>query len=228
MRMAPADGRRGRSRPLRLAPLLAALMLGCIGGPERPTPRDEARPPASLRGRLVAEGEQLSAADLAISVVYLEPIQPARPASPPVVTQLRHRSVRLTPDLLMVAPGDVVRLVNEDRIFHGAFSYSRPNAFDLGAYGPGEGREVELAHAGPVRIHCRFHPEERGLVFVAPTRLVARPAPSGAYQIPAVAAGRYWLKAWIEGFPERVYDVTLRPGESAFREIRWRSRGSDS
>lgn len=222
---APTDGRRGRVCLRRLAALLACLVLGCIGGPERPAPpRVESLPPASLSGRLVVEGERLSAADLARAVVYLEPTQAQPPASAPADSELHHRSARLSPDLLAVAPGDAVWLVNDDRIFHGAFSYSRPNAFDLGAYGPGERRRIQLAHAGAVRIQCPFHPDESGVVFVTPTRLVARPASSGAYQIGGVAPGRYWLKVWIDGLPELAYDVTLRPGEAAFRELRWRAR----
>ena len=229
MGKALADGCRGRARQRPLATLLACLVVGCIGEPELPTPpRDETVPPASLSGRLVVEGEDLTAADLARSVVYLEPMEAEPLTSPPAVSALHHRSARLTPDLLAVAPGDEVWLVNDDRIFHGAFSYSRPNAFDLGAYGPGERRRIQLSHAGVVRIQCPFHPDESGLVFVTPTRLVARPASSGAYQIGGVAPGRYWLKVWVDGLPELAYDVTLRPGEAAFRDLRWRAQGPAS
>ena len=226
MRKLLAEGRRGGSR-LQRAALLACLVLGCIAKPEQPALlREETLPPASLRGRLVAEGEPLSAADRARSVVYLEPTEAVPLASPPAASELHHHSGRLAPDLLAVAPGDSVWLVNDDRIFHGAFSYSRPNAFDLGAYGPAERRQIQFAHAGAVRIQCPFHPGESSLVFVTPTRLVARPAPSGAYQIAGVAAGRYWLKVWVDGLPELAYDVTLRPGEAAFRDLRWRTRAS--
>jgi plastocyanin len=201
-----------------LPPLLA---LACIGKPETTPapPRDETASPASLSGRVVAPGE-LSAAELARSVVYLEPIGSAlAPDSPPTISELHHRSARFAPDLVAVAPGDPLWLINDDTIFHGAFSYSRPNDFDLGVYGPGEHRVIHFAHPGPVRIHCPIHTEEGSVVVVVATRLVARPSASGVYEIMGAAPGRYWLKAWADGLPEVAYDVTLRPGEAAFRDI---------
>ncbi len=200
---------------LAVALLVAANLAGCASGPE-PAP---APGPASLRGRLVAEGERLSRADLARAVVYLEPIPSRAPGAAPVPAVLRHRDTRLAPDLLAVAPGDEVWFRNDDTLFHGAFSYSKPNAFDLGAYGPGEQRRVQLAHPGPVRVHCPFHPEESSVLFVTPTRFVARPSASGHFEIPGVAPGRYWLRAWADGLPETRYDVTLRPDETAFRNV---------
>ena len=221
--MGSADERRV-VRARSLAALLAALLLGCIAEPEMPPPPptpEEAGEPASLQGRLVAAGERLSAAELTHSLVYLEPIGTAPSGAPPGAAELRHREARLAPNLLAVAPGDPLWLVNDDRIFHGAFSYSRPNSFDLGAYGPGERRQIHFAHRGAVRIHCPFHPEESSVVVVVPTRLVVRPTPQGGYQISGAAAGRYWLKAWADGLPEVAYDVTLQPGENAFRDIEW-------
>src|SRR5262245_28437326 len=166
---APAQGRRGRLCLRPLTTVLACFVLGCLGAPEPPAPpRVEVLPPASLNGRLLTEGERLSPADLERAVVVLEPVQTG--AAAPATSELHQRSGRLAPDLLAVAPGDGVWLVNDDRIFHGAFSYSRPNDFDLGAYGPGERREIRFEHAGPVRVHCPFHPEESGLIFVTPSR----------------------------------------------------------
>jgi plastocyanin len=207
-----------------MKPLLALAMLGlaaCASDPE-PTPPKS----ASLRGRLVAEGDRLSGADLARAVVTLEavPSQPTGAAPAPAV--LRHRDAGLHPELLTVAPGDAVWLLNDDTLFHGAFSYSKPNDFDLGAYGPTEHRRLSFVHPGVVRIHCPFHPEESSVVFVASTRLVARPAANGRYEIHDVAPGRYWLRAWADGLPETRYDVTLRPGETAFRNIVLRSTSS--
>lgn len=228
MRCLPAEAGSARSALRILAPLLASLGLGCIGRPEVPPPPEPTPPLASLSGRLVAAGERLPAADLARAIVYLDRVQGVAADAPRMTSELRHHAERLAPDLLVVAPGDTVWLVNDDRIFHGAFSYSRPNAFTLGDYGPGERRQIQFAHAGTVRIHCRFHPEESSLVFVTPTRLVGRPAPNGSYQIAGVAAGRYWLKVWIDGLPEKIIDITLRPGESAFRDIAWSEREAAS
>lgn len=207
---------RQKTAPWLAGSLLVSLALaGCTSGPP-PVPPP---PSALLRGRLVAEGERLSGADLARAVVTLEAI-PAQPTGePPAAAVLRHRDAGLHPGLLTVAPGDPVWVLNDDSLFHGAFSYSKPNAFDLGAYGPTEHRRLAFAHPGVVRVHCPFHPEESSVVFVTPTRLVARPGPDGRYEIRDVTPGRYWLRAWADGLPETRYDVTLRPGETAFRNV---------
>ena len=192
--------------------LLGACALACA-------PLGPPRGSASLGGRVLAETGALSAADLSRAVVYLEPID-----APPLrvrrsTFRIHHQAARLAPNLVAVAPGDEVWFVNDDSIFHGVFSYSQPNAFDLGRYGPGARRAMRFAHAGAVRIHCPIHAGEVGVVFVVPTRLVVRPSPRGVYRIRGAAAGRYWLRAWADGFPEAAYDVTLRPGEEAFRDL---------
>lgn len=202
-------------RRIGLLPAAVGLLwlVGCAGEPVPPPAV------ASLRGRLAVEGAGLSPAELAHAVVYLEaiPAQPLEAAPAPAV--LRHRDAGLHPALLTVAPGDVVWVLNDDTLFHGAFSYSKPNAFDLGAYGPEEHRQLRFEHTGAVRVRCPFHAGESSLVFVAPTRLWAQPSADGRYEIRDVAPGRYWLRAWADGLPGTRYDVTLRPGETAFRNI---------
>jgi plastocyanin len=202
-----------------LTPLLLVLGLAGWAGCATDTGRTPQPAPASLAGRLVADGERLSRADLARAVVYLEPIGSGAPNAAPTPGVLRHGRAALRPGLLAVAPGDEVWFLNDDTLFHGAFSYSKPNAFDLGTYGPAEHRRIRFEQAGVVRVHCPLHPDESGVVFVTPTRLVTRPGASGRYDIQDIAPGRYWLRAWADGLAETRYDVTLRPGEAAFRDI---------
>jgi len=209
-----------RSRPARaLVALVASFgavwLASCAGGP----PPEPAAPSASLEGRVLTDRQALSQEELARAIVTLEPIPAAEIEPPDAPAVLRHTDDGLSPALLAVAPGDAVWLLNDGRLFHGAFSYSKPNAFDLGNYGPGEHRRVAFEHPGVVRIHCPFHPDERSIVFVTKTRIVARPEPGGHYAIQGVAPGRYWLRAWAEGLAETRYDVTLRPGERAFRNV---------
>jgi len=213
-----------------LCVVLAGCVLGCVAEPEAAPspPRDEPASEASLSGRLLTTDERLSPDELARTVVYLEPTTGAAIDPAPAPFEVHHRGSRFEPELVAVAPDDAVWFVNDDAIFHGAFSYSRPDPFDLGVYGPGERRLMRFVHAGPVRIHCPIHSEEEGVVFVVATRLVVRPAPSGAYQITGASAGRYWLKAWADGLPTAAYDVTLRPGEAAFRDIVLGSRPAAS
>ena len=196
--------------------LLGALAIGCA--PLEPL-LAPLRGSASLGGRVVAETGALSVADLSRAVVYLEPIDAPPPQVWPSTFRFHHKAGQLAPNLVAVAPGDEVWFVNDDPIFHGVFSYSRPNAFDLGAYGPGTRRVIRFAHAGAVRLHCPIHSDEVGVVFVVPTRLVVRPSARGIYRIQGAPAGRYWLRVWADGFPEVAYDVTVRAGEEAFRDV---------
>ncbi len=196
--------------------LLGACALGCAPLSPLLAPL---RGSASLGGRVAAETGALSVADLSRAVVYLEPIDAPPSHGRPSAFRLHHSDARLTPNLVAVAPGDEVWFVNDDPIFHGVFSYSQPNAFDLGVYGPGTHRVMRFAHVGAVLLHCPIHSDEVGVVFVVPTRLVVRPSPHGVYRIRGVAAGRYWVRAWADGFPEVAYDVTLRAGEEAFRDV---------
>lgn len=196
--------------------LLGACVLGCAPFGSVRTPLDTS---ASLGGNVVAETGALSVADLSRAVVYLEPIGAPPPHVERSAFRLHHSAAGLAPNLVAVAPGDEVWFANDDPIFHGVFSYSRPNAFDLGVYGPGTRRVIRFAHAGAVRLHCPIHSGEVGVVFVVPTRLVVRPSSRGVYQIRGAAAGRYWLRAWADGYPEVAYDVTLRAREEAFRDV---------
>jgi plastocyanin len=196
--------------------LLGACVLGCAPFGSVRTPLGTS---ASLGGNVVAETGALSVADLSRAVVYLEAIDAPPPQVRRSAFRIRHSTARFAPNLVAVAPGDKVWFVNDDPIFHGVFSYSRPNAFDLGVYAPGKRRAIRFAHAGAVLIHCPIHSGEVGVVFVVPTRLVVRPSPRGIYRIQGAPAGRYWLRAWADGFPEVAYDVTLRAGQEASRDV---------
>ena len=196
--------------------LLGVCVLGCA--PLGPL-LSPLRGSASLGGHVVGKTGALSEADLSRAVVYLEPIDAPPPQVRRSTFQLHHSAAGLMPNLVAVAPGDEVWFINDDPIFHGVFSYSQPNAFDLGVYGPGKRRVIRFEHAGAVRLHCPIHSGEVGVVFVVPTRLVVRPSPHGAYQIRGAAAGRYWLRAWADGYPEVAYDVTLRAREEGFRDV---------
>jgi len=196
--------------------VLVVCALGC--SPFAPG-RAPLRRSSSLSGHVVDKTGGPFTADLSRTVVYLEPIDAPSPHVRRSIFQIHHSDAQLTPNLVAAAPGDELWFVNDDPIFHGVFSYSQPNDFDLGVYGPGTRRVIRFAHAGAVRINCPYHSGEVGVVFVVPTRLVVRPSSQGVYQIRGAPAGRYWLRAWADGFPEVAYDVTLRDGEEAVRDV---------
>jgi hypothetical protein len=103
---------------------------------------------------------------------------------------------------------------NDDVIYHNVFSYSDPNDFDLGLYASGQSRSLRFQHAGLVRIYCSIHESMDGLIFVAPSRLFARPDPMGHYAISGIRAGRYRLHVWSERLPELIREVQIDRGVS--------------
>jgi plastocyanin len=204
-----------RGHELRFAcVLLAAACFGCTALAPWSGPRG-----SSLGGRLLAKDGALSVSELSRAVVYLEPIDTPPAPVRRATFRLHHSGARLRPNLVAVAPGDDVWFMNDDSIFHGAFSYSRPNAFDLGVYGPGAGRKARFTRLGAVSVHCPIHSGEVGVVYVAPTRLIARPSPRGGYRLPAAPPGRYRLRVWADGFEAVAHDVTLGTGEQTVRDV---------
>jgi plastocyanin len=205
---------------------MACCLAACVRGPRPPlTPSATSPSPtplatsASLTGSVVIEGE--ADANAAGAIVFLEPIP--RVAAPEAIdgAQILVRRGRFEPRLLIVQRGQPITWTNLDPIFHGAFSYSSLNAFDLGVYAPNAHRTISLAKAGPVRFHCPIHVDEGGVVFVAPSPHFAR-AERTAYAIRGVPPGRYWLSAWTDGWVAAAREVTLHAGESAHTDVRMR------
>lgn len=172
---------------------------------------------AQLEGRLVAS-EAFGGSRGAI--VYLEPVAAEAPPAdaPPTATSIRRG--RFDPDPAIARVGSRVAWTNADSIYHGVFSLTPFGTIDLGVFGPGERRELALAAAGPVRVHCPIHVDEAGIVFAVPSPYFVRVARSGRYALQDVPPGRYWLRAWSDGWSATPRDVTLRPGESAHADVR--------
>jgi plastocyanin len=169
-----------------------------------------------LTGSIALEGE--ADANGAEAIVFLEPIPQVAPPEPSGDAEIRIRRGRFAPRLLIVQRGQRVTWTNLDPIFHGVFSYSSRNQFDLGVYAPGERRATSLATAGPVRVHCPIHVGEGGIVFVAPSPYFAR-SRRARYATPNVPPGRYWLSAWTDGWSAMKREVTLRAGEAAHADV---------
>jgi plastocyanin len=174
---------------------------------------------AAIAGRLTIPIERLRLADVAPAVVYLEALEAPLATLLQASAEVRQHSARFEPDFLVVAVGQRIEMPNDDTIFHNVFSYSKPNAFDLGLYRAGESRTLRFDHAGPVRLYCSIHERMNGLIFVAPSRLFAVPGDSGEYRIKRVPPGRYRLHVWTQRLPELSLPVTLAAGEEARLDV---------
>lgn len=200
----------------------AGLLLLCAGVACVRTPRPTAPLPlplessASLTG--FARADEVTA-DLSRTVVFLEPITETGLPESLGDAEIRLRKGHFEPPELVVQRGQRITWTNLDPIFHGVFSYSSRNQFDLGVYGPNERRAISLATSGPVRFHCPIHVGEGGVVFVAPSRHFAQTSRRARYAIRGVPPGRYLLRAWSDGWSATAREITLHAGESAHADV---------
>ena len=169
----------------------------------------------SVHGRLLPAGAAAEGDEAPEVVVYLEPIEPGwRHWTRSSAVAVRQREDASWPALLAVAAGDRVEFLARNEVHHRIFSYSKPNAFELGLGGAHEAAAVELRHEGVVRFYCSLHPWESGVIVVTPSPWFDTSRASGSYEIRDVPQGRYRLRVWSvpRGSVERIVVVTA--GES--------------
>jgi hypothetical protein len=132
---------------------------------------------------------------------------------------MRQADARFDPPFLVVTAGQRVSLPNLDPIYHNVFSYSKPNAFDLGLYPKGETRSVALRHAGVVRTYCSIHESMSGTILVTPSPWHAVAAPSGRFEIRGVPAGSYRLRVWNARLPLVTRSVRVEGGAAVELDV---------
>jgi hypothetical protein len=203
-----------------LAPLLAVLGLSaCTASLPR-----ELWPPwatGAVEGRVLLEAGGARSADPLQIVVYLDPLDERSRVRPPArAGTIRRAEGRFEPDFLTIARGQKVRFSNEEETYHRIFSSSAGNEFDLGLLKTGETRDVTLDHAGVVRVYCKLHPWESGVIFVAPTPHFQTLEPPGPYTIAGVPPGDYRLA--VQSADDI---VTVRPRRATSVELALEQRG---
>jgi hypothetical protein len=100
--------------------------------------------------------------------------------------------------VLVVRAGTRVRFPNQDPILHNVFSVSGGNAFDVGLYGKGPGKEVTLREPGLVRVFCNVHQAMTAYILVLGTSWSASPDASGAFSLRGLPTGPGTLSVWHE------------------------------
>jgi plastocyanin len=151
-----------------------------------------------LRGtvELVQDGRKLLQG-VQEAVVFFTPAAGARvqPGTPAEIVTFRKE---FRPRVLVVPAGTRVRFPNQDPILHNVFSVSGGNAFDLGLYGKGAGKEVSFAEPGLVRVFCNVHQAMTAHVLVLGTSWSVSPDASGAFHLRDLPPGRGTLSLWHE------------------------------
>ncbi|HEX7184378.1 MAG TPA: hypothetical protein VF756_21305 [Thermoanaerobaculia bacterium] len=166
-----------------------------------------------IRGtvQLLAKGGKGPAkgSDVRQAVVYWEPAggAAARPADTPLVMATKQK--QFTPRMLVVPRGSRVRFPNEDPILHNVFSVSPGNAFDLGLYRKGPGKEQRFNEPGLVRIFCNVHHAMVSYILVLDTPYHASPGPDGRFALTGLPRGQGRLTIWHEQAEPLTIDLEL-------------------
>ncbi len=132
-----------------------------------------------------------------------------RRAPLPQLAVLRLQKNRFVPRLSALAVGGGLIVRNADAVWHGVFSVTPGEQFELGKRAPGRADTLHFDHPATVSLRCDIHPDEAAWVVVTPNHAFARTASDGSWALPELPAGRYRLRAW---WPDGVVlerDVTV-------------------
>jgi len=131
------------------------------------------------------------------AVISLEGSGEPPPGAAPAPVVMDQRNLAFVPNVLPVMRGTVVEFTNSDDVQHNVFSPSATaGKFDLGTYGPGAARAVQLDVPGEVVILCNIHMEMEAHILVLKTPYFSTVGRDGHYRIAAVPPGFYAVRVW--------------------------------
>ena len=171
-----------------------------------------AQAPVELAGTVRVAGQVVANA-----VIWLEGGGPAAARRARAV--LHQRSLKFTPQVLVVQTGTVVDFPNDDRVFHNVFSFRDGKRFDLGIYPVGATRQVTFTQPGVSRLFCNIHPNMAGYVVAVDSPWFATSDADGRFRIADVEPGTHAWQAWRAAGPVTSGSITVRPG--AVLEVAW-------
>ncbi|HVS03871.1 MAG TPA: methylamine utilization protein [Thermoanaerobaculia bacterium] len=154
---------------------------------------------AELGGRVeVRQRSRSLAGEAERAVVYFSPSHKAPVTPPATAFEVVTEGKEFAPRLLAVPLGSRVRFPNRDPILHNVFSVSGGNAFDLGLYDRGPGRDVTFDEPGLVRVFCNVHHSMVAYVLVLDTPYFTRPDGHGAFRLAGLPDAPGTLTVWHE------------------------------
>lgn len=95
----------------------------------------------------------------------------AAPSPAPVLYVVEPAAAARTLELVV---GQELVFENRDRICHGFFSSSAPNAFSVGVLQPQGRASVRFSHPGTVQVYCSLHEHRQLTIHVVPQAAPAR------------------------------------------------------
>jgi plastocyanin len=152
------------------------------------------------RVELLAKGGKGPAkgSDVRQTVVSFEPASAPARHPPETPFQMVTRQKEIVPRVLAIPRGSRVRFPNDDPILHNVFSVSAGNAFDLGLYKNGPGKEKTFTTPGVVRVYCNVHPSMVASILVLDTPYFTSPSADGVFVLSGLPRGPGKLTVWSE------------------------------
>jgi plastocyanin len=118
--------------------------------------------------------------------------------SPASVQKISHKGMNFSPRVIPLKTGSSVDFLNDDGIFHNAFSLSRSNPFDLGVYPQGTSKLVRFDKPGLVRVYCNLHPGMVSNVLALDNHFFAMTDATGQYSLSSAPVGSFVFRVWSE------------------------------
>jgi plastocyanin len=143
------------------------------------------------------------------AVVYFTPAKPTKVEALDEPVEMATVKKDFRPRALVVPVGSRVRFPNLDPILHNAFSVSGANAFDVGIYSKGPGKEITFKEPGLVRVFCNVHQSMAGFVLVVDTPFWTQPDAAGRFSLVGLPAGNGTLSIWHERGELKTQPVTV-------------------
>jgi plastocyanin len=133
------------------------------------------------------------------------------------------RNLTFIPHILHVLVGAEIQFPNNDQVKHNIFSLSRAKKFNLGSYGPGEGKTVLFGKPGVVQLRCDAHAEMGAYIIVMKNPYFTVTGSGGKFEIPGakypdqrgiqgikgLAPGKYFIKTWHEKLKSKKQSVDV-------------------
>ena len=149
-----------------------------------------------VRGLYRGGATPAARADQAQAIVYLTGVRSPEPWPPPPPQVINQVNRTFVPNLLPVLVGTEVTFPNNDRVYHNAFSYSKPKRFDLGRYAKGKTRSVIFDNPGIVRVFCEIHTNMRAVIVVLENPFFTVVTSGRPYRLSDVPPGDYTIHVW--------------------------------